>query len=86
LDINKSVMTTSAIRQKLMTYLAEAEDNKVKALYTLLENDMESNEGFQLSDEQLQILDKERKMHLNGETKSYTRQEAGQIIRAQRTF
>ena len=79
-------MTTSAIRQKLMTYLAEAEDNKVKAIYTLLENDIESNEGFQLSDEQLQILDKERKMHLNGETKSYTRQEADQIIRGQRTF
>lgn len=79
-------MTTSAIRQKLMTYLAEAEDNKVKAIYTLLENDIESNEGFQLSDEQLQILDKERKMHLNGETKSYTRQEADQIIRGHRTF
>ena len=28
-------MTTIAIRQKLMTYLADADDSKVKALYTL---------------------------------------------------
>jgi hypothetical protein len=78
-------MTVLAIRQKLMTYLADADDSKVKALYTLLEKEIEEGE-FVLSDEQLQILELERKMHLSGKSKSYTMEEANQIIRGQRSF
>ena len=78
-------MTVLAIRQKLMTYLADADDSKVKALYTLLEKEIEEGE-FVLSDEQLQILELEREMHLSGKSKSYTIEEANQIIRGQRSF
>jgi hypothetical protein len=80
------VMTTTAIRQKLMTYLADADDSKVKAIYTLVEGDMNKEDAFELTDEQLNILDTEREMHLSGKTKSYTRQEANQIIKGQRSF
>jgi len=79
-------MTTIAIRQKLMTYLADADDSKVKALYTLLEKELQEEDTFVLTDEQLQILDKEREMHINGQTKSYSREEANQIIKGQRAF
>jgi hypothetical protein len=79
-------MTTVAIRQKLMTYLADADDSKVKALYTLLEKEMQDDNVFALTDEQLQILDKEREMHLSRQTKSYSREEARQIIKGQRAF
>jgi hypothetical protein len=79
-------MTTIAIRQKLMTYLADADDSKVKALYTLLEKEIQEEDTFVLTDEQLQILDKEREMHINGQTKSYSREEANQIIKGQRAF
>ncbi|MGZ3874173.1 MAG: hypothetical protein ACXVJD_14720 [Mucilaginibacter sp.] len=79
-------MTTSAIRQKLITYLADADDSKVKAIYTLLEREIGDSDSFQLTDEQLKILDKEREMHLTGQTKSYTRQEAIQLIKGQRSF
>jgi hypothetical protein len=80
------VMTTTAIRQKLMTYLADADDSKVKAIYTLVEGDMNKVGAFELTGEQLGILDAEREMHLAGKTKSYTRQEATQIIKGQRSF
>jgi hypothetical protein len=80
------IMTTTAIRQKLMTYLADADDSKVKAIYTLVEGDINKEDTFKLTDEQLQILDTEREMHLAGETKSYTRQEANEIIKGQRSF
>jgi len=80
------VMTTTAIRQKLMTYLADAEDSKVKAIYTLVEGDINKEDAFELTDEQLHILDTEREMHLAGKTKSYTRQEAAEIIKGQRSF
>jgi hypothetical protein len=78
-------MTVLAIRQKLMTYLADADDSKVKALYTLLEKEIEEGE-FVLSDEQFQILELEREIHLSGKSKSYTMDEANQIIRGQRSF
>jgi len=73
-------MTTLAIRKKLMTYLADAEDSKVKARYTLLEKEIQQEESFALTGEQLQILEKERAMHINGESKSYSREEARQIM------
>jgi len=74
-------MTTLAIRKKLMTYLADAEDSKVKALYTLLEKEIQQQNSFALTDEQFQILEKERAMHINGESKSYSRNDAVQIIK-----
>ena len=79
-------MTITAIRNRLMSYLANADDNKIKAVYTLLEKDIEEKETFVLSDEQLEILEKERELHLSGQTKSYTRNEARQIIKGERSF
>jgi hypothetical protein len=79
-------MTTLTIRQKLITYLADADDSKVKAIYTLLEREIREDDIFTLSDEQLQILDEEHEMHITGQSKSYSREEANQIIRGQRTF
>jgi flagellar basal body rod protein FlgB len=79
-------MATLTIRQKLITYLADADDSKIKAIYTLLESDIKDENTVNLTKEQLAILDKEREMHLSGQTKSYTRQEANQIIRRQRSF
>jgi len=78
-------MTTAAIRKKLITYLADADDSKVKAIYTLLENDIRQDE-ISFTDEQLQILERERELHISGQTKSYSRQEAIEIIKGQRSF
>ncbi|HEY8928496.1 MAG TPA: hypothetical protein VIM55_04875 [Mucilaginibacter sp.] len=79
-------MTTSTIRKKLMTYLADAEDSKIRAIYTLLESDISEETSVRLTDEQWQILDKEREMHLSGQSRSYTRDESRQIIKGQRDF
>ena len=79
-------MTTTAIRQKLMTYVADADESKVKALYVLLEKDMEEDEDIILTPDQLDMVEKERQAHLNKQTKSYSRQEATEIIRGKRNF
>jgi hypothetical protein len=50
-------MTISIIRKKLMTYLTGADDSRVKALYTLLEKEIQE-ENFVLTEEQLEILEK----------------------------
>lgn len=79
-------MTTAAIRSRLISYLADADDNKVKAIYTLLENDIEQKEGFVLSDEQLEILDREHELHISGKSKSYSKTEAIEMIKNHRSF
>ena len=43
-------MTTLAIRQKLSDYLQVADDKKIRAIYTILEDDI--NEGGRISVEQ----------------------------------
>jgi hypothetical protein len=79
-------MATLSIRQKLMTYLADADDSKIKAIYTLLKNEIQEEDAYVLTDEQMRILDEEHHLHITGQSKSYTREEAGQIIRGQRSF
>jgi hypothetical protein len=83
---NITEMTMLSIRKKLITYLADAEDSKVRALYTLLESEIQGKDAFALTEEQIQILDMERELHISGQSKSYTREEASQIIKGQRSF
>jgi len=74
-------MTTSAIRKKLMTYIAEADEKKVMGMYMLFEEEIEREKGFKLTDGDIRILDDEREKHVNGKTKSYHWSQAKRIIR-----
>jgi len=65
-------MTAQNIRKKLITYLADADDKKVKAVYTLFEDDINQQDAFELSDEHMKILEERRKGHLSGKDKSAT--------------
>jgi len=79
-------MTTLTIRKKLISYLADADDSTVKAIYTLLKNDIKEEGTFKLTEEQLQILDEEHHLHMTGQSKSYTAEESIQIILGKRSF
>jgi hypothetical protein len=77
-------MTTSAIRKRLMTFIADADDKKVKGMYMLFEEEIERETEFKLTDEHIKILDEEKERHLSGKSKSYSWGEAKQIIRGKR--
>jgi hypothetical protein len=77
-------MTTTAIRKKLITYIADADDKKVKGLYMLVEDDISKKTKFSLSAAQLKMLDAEKEKHINGKSKSYSWPEAKDIIRGKR--
>jgi len=79
-------MTTAAIRKKLITYIAEADEKKIKGMYLLFEEEIERIQPFTLTDEHIKILEQEREKHLNGESKSYSWQEAKEIIRGKQNF
>jgi ParB-like chromosome segregation protein Spo0J len=79
-------MNTLTTRQKLITYLADADESEIDALYNSLKQDIAEEKHFTLSEEQFEMLEADRQLYLNGESKSYTRQEANEIIKGQRDF
>ena len=58
-------MTTVAIRKKLATFMQVADDKKVKAVYALLENDIEQEE-LEYTDEFKAELDKRYAYYKSG--------------------
>lgn len=77
-------MTVAAIRKKIKPYIDDVDDKKVKALYLLLESDMEESVPSAFTKEQLSILNEEHALHISGKTKSYTWEEAKEIIRGKK--
>lgn len=75
------VMTTIAIRKKLMTFLADADDKKVKAIYTLFEDEINLEGNFKLTEEHIKILDERRARHLSGKDKSSSWQDVHDRVR-----
>jgi hypothetical protein len=79
-------MKVSVIREKLKTYVDDVDDKKVKALYALLEDEIEEGPSFGFTKEEISILDKEHALHLSGKTKSYNWEEAKAIIRGKKAM
>lgn len=66
-------MRTTQIRQQLHDYIDSAEDKKLKAIYTLLEDDI--NDEFTLTAEQKKELDRRYDDYMNGVGETYTWEE-----------
>ncbi len=77
-------MTATAIRKKLINYLESADEKKVKAVYTIFEDEINESSEFFLTKDQLDILNKERENHLKGKSKSYTWDQTKEIIRSKK--
>lgn len=75
-------MTTDNIRQKLHDFITDADDEKIEGVYQILESEISKNGSFILTEEQIGIVDEERQKHQHRESKSYTWEEAKEIIRA----
>ncbi|QEC76379.1 addiction module protein [Mucilaginibacter ginsenosidivorax] len=63
-------MRTSQIRKQLHEYIETAEDDKLKAIYTLLQNEI--SDGYELTKAQREELDKRFSDHQNGLGQSFT--------------
>jgi putative addiction module component (TIGR02574 family) len=66
-------MRTIQIRQQLHDYIDAVEEKKLKAIYTLLEDDISANS--MLTDEQKMELDKRMADHEKGIGRTYTWEE-----------
>jgi len=64
-------MTTTAIREKLVNYLKIADEKKVKAIYTIVEDEISTAENDWDKDF-LKELNRRRRQFKKGTAKSYT--------------
>ncbi len=70
-------MTTKAIRQKLVDYLKVADDKKIKAIYTMVEDEINTTEN-DWDEGYLEELDKRSKSFADGSAKTYSWEETKQ--------
>ncbi|ACU04022.1 hypothetical protein [Pedobacter heparinus] len=72
-------MTTATIRQKLHNYLEVADDKKVRAIYTMMETEVES-EMTTYTDELKSVLDQRFADVRNGDVELVSEEESKQRI------
>jgi len=72
-------MRTTQIKQQLHDYIDSAEDKKLKAIYTLVEDDI--TEGYQFSEDQKKELDRRYDDYMNGVGETYTWEETVAMAR-----
>lgn len=68
-------MTTSAIREKLHEYIRVADDKKLIAIYTILENEIEEETEWWKNNSFIDELNKEYEAWKKGDAKGYTLEE-----------
>ncbi len=72
--------STSPLRNKLHQYIDVADEEKLKAIYTLLEDEID----WGYVNEDIEIFHQRRKNHLAGVSKSYTAEESIKAVRDQK--
>ncbi len=75
-------MTTAVKRKQLHQYLDATDDNKVEAIYTLLQNDIDPQ--YECTPTELNMLHERAEKYLKGETQTYTVEVSHNKIRQQR--
>jgi len=70
-------MTTSVIREKLVNYLQVADEKKIKAIYTMVEDEINTIEN-DWDEDFINELEARRRSFIDGTAKTYTWEETKQ--------
>jgi hypothetical protein len=69
-------MITTTLKKKIHEYIDVTDEKILKAVYTILDAHVKSSElDFEFNAEQVKELNKRRKAHLEGKSKSHTFEE-----------
>jgi len=78
-------MTYTRVKEKLHSYIENADQKKVKAIYALLESEIEDDEERFVYDEAtLRMLEQRSEDTFSGKVKSYTLEESLEDIKKHR--
>lgn len=77
-------MNTATIRRQLHQYIDNADDRKVKGLFMFIEDEINAQDAFSLTEEQLEMIKEEKEKHIKRESPSYSWENAKQIIRGKK--
>jgi hypothetical protein len=72
--------TPSTIRERLHQYIEVADEQKLQAIYTLLEDEI----NWSYTSEEIEMFHQRRENHLKGTSKSFTAAESLEAIRLQK--
>jgi len=75
-------MALAVVKEKLHDYIEHADDKKIKALYTLLESEIEPD--YELSEADMIELDRRWDNYLSGKSKSIPLEESMKNIKKHR--
>ncbi len=78
-------MSAIKIREKLHDYIEKGDDRFLKIVYAMAKEYLEGEPSlYELSDEQVKVLNERRERYLSGEGKTYTLEETFERARSQR--
>jgi hypothetical protein len=72
-------MTLAMIKEKLHHYIEVADEKKLAAIYTILQEEIDGEYFY--SEEEIKLFYDRRQKHLSGESQSYTVEEAHSLVR-----
>ena len=73
-------MVLAKVKEKLHEYIEHADEKKIKAIYTLVENEI-GNTGYVYDESTLNILRETSEQYLSGKIKGYPVEESMNRIR-----
>ncbi|MFN7791333.1 MAG: hypothetical protein ACK5NM_02175 [Cyclobacteriaceae bacterium] len=74
-------MNTTDIRQKLHHYIETAQDKKVKAIYAMVEDEIQETYDYWSDEEFLSELRRRQESYISGQAKTYTLSETMREIK-----
>jgi hypothetical protein len=74
-------MNTTDIRQKLHHYIETAQDKKVKAIYAMVEDEIQETYDYWNDEEFLSELRRRQESYISGQAKTYTLSETMREIK-----
>ncbi len=79
-------MENVIIKEKLREYIDTGDEKLLKLMYVVAKEYSETEDEYELSDEQIQELDRRREMRLSGQSKGYSWSDAKKVITGEKKF